>query len=462
MKTLLRIFPLWGVITLLPGSWGLRGPREVRGLVGGSLSLQCQYENDYETHNKYWCQGDTWILCHILIQTESNRHITQGRISIRDNVAALTFTVTMEELTQGDSGKYWCGIDDSLFDPGDPVAVTVLPAGSWGLKGPGEVRGLDEGSLSLECQYERGYDINRKYWCRGDEWSSCDILAETESEAKDIISITENFTAHTFTVTMEQLTEADSGKYWCGIEGLRWNYGDPVTVTVLPGSWGLHGPREVRGLVGGSLSLQCQYENDYETHNKYWCQGDIRVSCRILIQTESNRHMTQGRISIRDNVTALTFTVTVEQLTEADSGKYWCGIDDSLLDPGAPVVMTVLPAGSWGPRSPREVKGLVGGSLSLQCQYERGYDINRKYWCRGEEWSSCHFLAETESEAKDRISIMENITAHTFTVTMEQLTQADSGKYWCGTEGLRWNYGDPVIVTVLPDPQLSMRGLIAV
>ncbi|XP_029427790.1 CMRF35-like molecule 8 [Rhinatrema bivittatum] len=236
MKTLMRILPIWGVMTLLPGSWGLRGLREVRGLVGGSLSLQCQYENDYETHNKYWCRGDVRISCRILIQTESNRHMTQGKLTIRDNVAALTFTVTMEELTQGDSGKYWCGIDDSLLDPGAPVAVTVLPAGSWGLRDPEEVRGVVGGSLSLQCRYERGYDINRKYWCRGEEWSSCHILAETESGAKDRISITENVIAHTFTVTMEQLTQADSGKYWCGTEGLRWNYGDPVIVTVLPGS----------------------------------------------------------------------------------------------------------------------------------------------------------------------------------------------------------------------------------
>ncbi|XP_029427778.1 polymeric immunoglobulin receptor-like [Rhinatrema bivittatum] len=538
------------------GCRGLRGPREVRGLVGGSLSLQCQYERGYETLNKYWCRGDTWILCHILIQTESNRHITQGRLTIQDNVAALTFIVTMEELTQGDSGKYWCGIENPLLDPGDPVSVIVLSAGSWGFRDPEEVRGVVGGSLSLQCQYERGYDINRKYWCRGEEWSSCHILAETESEAKDRISITENFTAHTFTVTMDQLTKADSGKYWCGIEGLRWNYGDPVIVTALPeGSWGLTGQREVKGLAGGSLTLQCQYESVYAIKRKYWCRGEAWSSCDVLVDTESKKkrcrisirddpaalmftvtmkQLTEadsgkywcgierplwdsgvpamvtvlpedswdlikrrvvrvsaggslslqcqykrgyeanskywckgekwnsckllikaepemkGRIIIRDDATTLTFTVTMEQLTEADSGKYWCGVDGRFWDSSPTFIVTVLPAGSWGLSGPREVRGPVGRSLSLQCQYQKGNDTGSKYWCKGENWSSCDVLAEAESETKGRVAVRDNVTALSFTVTMEQLTQADSGRYWCGTEGLRWNYGDPVIVTVLP------------
>ncbi|XP_029437934.1 CMRF35-like molecule 8 [Rhinatrema bivittatum] len=234
----MKIFPVCSLIILLPaGLWGLSGPREARGLVGGSLSLHCQYEKGYETNNKYWCRGETFSSCQTLIKTliKTNSKM-ESKLSIRDNVTALTFTVTMEELTQGDSGTYWCGTDEWFRDSNYPVIVTVLPAGSWGLSGPREVWGPVGGSLSLQCHYQKGNDTRNKYWCRGQNWSSCDVLAETESEMKGRISIKVDHTKCSFTVTMKQLTEADSGKYWCGTEGQLWDSGDPVTVIVLPGS----------------------------------------------------------------------------------------------------------------------------------------------------------------------------------------------------------------------------------
>lgn len=37
-------------------------------------------------------------------------------MSIRDHSDNLTFTVTMEKLTQEDAGTYMCGVDRPLFD----------------------------------------------------------------------------------------------------------------------------------------------------------------------------------------------------------------------------------------------------------------------------------------------------------------------------------------------------------
>nr|XP_023957465.1 CMRF35-like molecule 5 isoform X3 [Chrysemys picta bellii] len=124
-----------GVILFLAGySCGLAapeltGPGEVSRPLGESVSVQCQYRERYQGNSKYWCRGAVWSSCHTAVKTTGSEAEAKGdRVSIRDNHRLRTFTVTMETLTLGDAGIYWCGISKFGFDPGVPVKVTVLPA----------------------------------------------------------------------------------------------------------------------------------------------------------------------------------------------------------------------------------------------------------------------------------------------------------------------------------------------
>ncbi|XP_054565487.1 CMRF35-like molecule 6 [Eptesicus fuscus] len=118
----------------VPGCLSLSGPRRVTGTVGGSLSVQCRYEKEYTDHKKYWCKGLCFspLKMKIVETTESEREARRGRVSIRDHPANLTFTVTLESLTEGDEGKYSCGIDrprrEKLTDLTFEVVVSVSPA----------------------------------------------------------------------------------------------------------------------------------------------------------------------------------------------------------------------------------------------------------------------------------------------------------------------------------------------
>ncbi|XP_030047695.1 CMRF35-like molecule 8 [Microcaecilia unicolor] len=232
---LMRIFPVWSLMILCPGgSWGLRGPREVKSFLGGSLSLQCQYNEYYKNNKKYWCRGET--SCEKLIETEPNSFVTMDRLSISDNNAVLTFRVTMEQLSNTNSGAYECGINKYGIDLLHRVYVTVLPVDLRFQTYSREETGFVGESLSLTCWYGRDDKTEVKYWCRGDRWRSCDILADTEFIKNDRISITDNQTALEFTVTMKNVTAADSGTYWCGIKETWWDSGHPVKVTILSGS----------------------------------------------------------------------------------------------------------------------------------------------------------------------------------------------------------------------------------
>nr|XP_035934909.1 CMRF35-like molecule 6 isoform X2 [Halichoerus grypus] len=130
----------WLPVALLflqvPGCWCLSGPTSVTGTVGGSLSVQCQYEEKFRETAKYWCKSP--CLGDIVVTKESDKEVRSGRVSIRDHPANLTFTVTLENLTEGDAGTHRCGIDTSwlpgyMIDLTFRVVVSVTP-------GPSSVR----------------------------------------------------------------------------------------------------------------------------------------------------------------------------------------------------------------------------------------------------------------------------------------------------------------------------------
>ncbi|XP_065591702.1 protein CD300H-like [Cyrtonyx montezumae] len=104
----MRIILVW---MLFPGAWAVRGPSQVAAHRGGSLSVSCSYQPGYELHSKVWCKSRFFkILCSYMAQTDgSEAAVTRGRVSIRDNHTALTFTVTMSDVTPGDAGWYYCG-----------------------------------------------------------------------------------------------------------------------------------------------------------------------------------------------------------------------------------------------------------------------------------------------------------------------------------------------------------------
>ncbi|XP_074871122.1 CMRF35-like molecule 3 [Carettochelys insculpta] len=103
-------------------------PGEVRGALGGSVSVPCQYREGYQTYKKYWCRGAGWSTCSKVAETAGmEAEVKSGRVSIRDNHTLSTFTVTMGNLTLEDPGTYWCGINKGGNDPTSLVNITVLP-----------------------------------------------------------------------------------------------------------------------------------------------------------------------------------------------------------------------------------------------------------------------------------------------------------------------------------------------
>uniref|UniRef100_A0A8C5KB84 CD300E molecule n=1 Tax=Jaculus jaculus TaxID=51337 RepID=A0A8C5KB84_JACJA len=116
-----------------PGCLSLTGPGYVTGTVGGSLCVQCQYEQSYKNSKKYWCRGQFDTQCDIIVEALGGKKGRSDRVSITDHTDDLTMTVTMEDLSEDDAGSYWCKIqtfwilDAWSRDPSVKVQVYVYP-----------------------------------------------------------------------------------------------------------------------------------------------------------------------------------------------------------------------------------------------------------------------------------------------------------------------------------------------
>uniref|UniRef100_A0A671ELN9 Ig-like domain-containing protein n=1 Tax=Rhinolophus ferrumequinum TaxID=59479 RepID=A0A671ELN9_RHIFE len=111
-----------------PGCFSIRGPASVRGREQGSLTVQCRYDPKWKNYVKWWCKGAVWSSCQILVKTTESEEVRSGRVSIRDYPANLTFTVTLDSLTEEDEGTYKCGILSPFgHDPMFQVTVSVFP-----------------------------------------------------------------------------------------------------------------------------------------------------------------------------------------------------------------------------------------------------------------------------------------------------------------------------------------------
>ncbi|XP_062072722.1 CMRF35-like molecule 8 [Lepus europaeus] len=113
----------------VPGCFCLSGPGTVQGTEGGSLSVQCWYEEEHRALAKFWCRHLCWPGGEIVKTKPPEVEARSGRVSIRDHPANLTFTVTLENLSSKDAGTYQCGVDEPLrLDTNFLVKVFVSPA----------------------------------------------------------------------------------------------------------------------------------------------------------------------------------------------------------------------------------------------------------------------------------------------------------------------------------------------
>ncbi|XP_072525538.1 polymeric immunoglobulin receptor-like, partial [Salminus brasiliensis] len=278
------------------------------------------------------------------------------------------------------------------------------------------------GSLSVPCFYDKQYKLNHKYWCRGYFWSSCGIVAYTNTSGGT--SVTDHPTQNMFTVELNSLQDSDSGYYWCAVE--IGGFGTPddrdyvyLTVSADPAVW-VENSR-VSGQEGGSVSVQCFYSAEYKNEEKKWCRF-TDWSC-YTFPNSAVKISDDGRRSFR---------VEMSGLQKSDAGWYWF----SAGDVGVTVHLSVTEE-NWDPDlSVKEssVSGQEGGSVSVQCPYSAGYQKEQKQWCRSK--GRCYTVGRTNTGQGSAVQISDD-GRRSFGVEMSGLQKSDAGWFWCKTGKLQ-------------------------
>ncbi|XP_027134323.1 polymeric immunoglobulin receptor-like [Larimichthys crocea] len=131
--------------------------------AGRSISIPCLYDPHYTNHVKYLCKGYYWISCKPVVTTDQR---SSGRFSISDDKNRRIFTVTINDLTSGDTGWWWCAVEIGGHDIIDERAYFYLsvtkdvPSLSVDQQ---EIVAFEGGSVTVICRYKND---RVTAWCR--------------------------------------------------------------------------------------------------------------------------------------------------------------------------------------------------------------------------------------------------------------------------------------------------------
>uniref|UniRef100_A0A8C2JN95 Si:ch211-114l13.12 n=1 Tax=Cyprinus carpio TaxID=7962 RepID=A0A8C2JN95_CYPCA len=175
------------------------------------------------------------------------------------------------------------------------------------------------GTVEIHCPYESRYEAHEKYLCRGEcpRMNKDKVVKSGSSARGERFSLTDNKTAHIFTVTICDLRTEDQGQYWCGVK-IGLGLFDDFTKIHLE-------IKHVSGLSGQHLYIHCHNKIELKNDVKFICKGSDPSLCETSAIRVSSEIKSNGRFSLSDNKSTGVFTVTITDLTEEDSGIYWCG-----------------------------------------------------------------------------------------------------------------------------------------
>ncbi|KAL1005439.1 hypothetical protein UPYG_G00059140 [Umbra pygmaea] len=184
------------------------------------------------------------------------------------------------------------------------------------------------------------------------------------------------------------------------------------------------------GYSGGNIIIYCHYDNNYISNKKYFCmEKKYSSSCKDNIRTSvKDTWYHSGRYSLYDDIEENYFIVVIRQLTRQDEGTYWCAVDKfGALDSYTKVELKVKEDKCC--KNSVTERACLGGEATLICNYPEDHVYNTKYLTK-----ELHgYTISIQNSTLGRYSVLET-TERRYTVTISNLTEDDTGTFWCGLE----------------------------
>ncbi|XP_074833600.1 polymeric immunoglobulin receptor isoform X2 [Carettochelys insculpta] len=431
------------------------GPRQVTGLVGGSVTVKCFYpRTSVNRHDrKYLCKESARQCATIVSSTGYTGPDFTGRVNITDFPEQGIFTMQISKLELKDISFYKCGI--GLNDRGLSFKVKLDVSKGPDVPEEAELYYIElGGSVSINCMFGAQYASERKYFCRMGK-TGCvtviDTYGNVDPAYKGRVLLSPQEIPGAFTIYMTQLRKEDSGLYLCGAG----SYGErgetkEVDMHVYQETAASQGRHTINGVVGGSVSVECHYNPRMNYTLKYWCKWRQNGCAEIINNLGVMTSAYEGRIVMHDNSKNGTFTITMNQLTTDDAGYYWCMTGGDVEKKSAKQLKII--DGQPGLSGKKEINAVIGTPVILSCSYPCKYYSYQKYWCK---WKNTGCNPLVSYEQNHTVSCDEE--NRTFYLTFVQVQQADQGWYWCGVNH-SGRYGETMAVFLRVNGVLRNEG----
>ncbi|KAI4537107.1 hypothetical protein MG293_013310 [Ovis ammon polii] len=421
------------------------GPEEVTSVEGGSVSITCYYPaTSVNRHTrKYWCRQGAKGRCTTLISSEgyvSDDYV--GRANLTNFPESGTFVVDISHLTRNDSGRYKCGLGISSRGLNFDVSLEVSqdPAQA----SDAHIYPVDVGrTVTINCPFTSANSQKRKSLCKK-TGQDCFLIIDSTGYVSGSYTgrIRLNIAGTNtlmFSVVINRVPLSDSGMYVCQAGDDAKADKSNVYLQVLEPE-----PELVYRDLRSSVTFDCSLGPEVADTAKFLCQQKNGEACNVVINTLGKKAQDfQGRILFlpKDNG---VFSVHIASLRKEDAGRYVCGAQpEGQPEEGWPVQAWELFVNEETaiPASPSVVKGVKGGSVTVSCPYNPKDANSAKYWCRWEETQNgrCPWLVQSKGLVKEqykgRLALLAEPGNGTYTVILNQLTDQDTGFYWCVTDG---------------------------
>ncbi|XP_076842096.1 polymeric immunoglobulin receptor-like [Brachyhypopomus gauderio] len=345
---------------------------DIFGHLGRNVLISCHYSRAFTNLSKVVCS--IAMICETKIKSEDkNEWVCDDKFCLYDDAFTNVIQVLIRDLSPQDAGPYRCAaVQDSAYRAiGDWVLKVADDPCCEQLK---TITGLLGQTVSFSCNYPDTNKHNPKYLLKINDGFMKQMLNTTHAEwMEKRFSVSDNRTSNVFRVIIREVTMSDAGIYFCGVytSGITISYVSLITniqLLVTPPSLISQGESTILTCPYG-LKLQTKFlckedtsyiENDNQmeermrnTINEFEVtrQEKEKVTFRCRYQVESAKNRGQicraqevsrcdkdgitafsekhrhGRLVLTDDACAGVFAVTMSDLTEEDSGIYWCGED---------------------------------------------------------------------------------------------------------------------------------------